>query len=265
MDNNGQMPPLQPMQGIPTVGGGGVNVGGMNGAGAGRLYTAEQVEKMMAPKKDIDGLIKTIIIIILSLIAATFVGLFVWMFVQYNTAQETIDKQISDAVSKAVDDQRDESSKICENEKKNPYVQFAGPIDYGGLEFYHPKTWSVYIAADASNGGDFSAYLNPGQVDDISNKASLYALRVTIRDKSFDDVAAEYKKHMEKKDSNLNMETTTVNGTMANRYTGTIPGTDFNGIVVIFKIRDKTAILQTDSVLFEQEFNDIISSINFNA
>ncbi len=274
MGNDGQMPPLQPMQGIPTVGGGGangnmMNAGGMNAGsmgmgGAGRLYTAEQVEKMMEPKKDIAGLIKTIVIIVVSLIAATFIGLFIWMSVQYNTVQDEINKQIDTAVASAKDLQADQDTIKCQKEKENPYSDFAGPVDYGELNFKYPKTWSVYIAGDASSGGDFDAYLNPEQVDNISDKSSLYALRVTIKNKAFDDVVAGYQRYIDKSNSNFNMEAITVNNGAANRYTGTIPGTDFNGIIVVFKIRDKTAILQTDSVLFEQYFNDIISSVTFN-
>ena len=280
MDNNGQMPPFQPMQGIPTVGGGGTNgnmmnpgnmsaggmgAGGMGPNGAGRLYTAEQVEKMMEPKKDVSGLIKTVVIIVLSLVAATFIGLFVWMFVQFNTVQDDINKQIDTAVASAKDSQASQDTIKCQKEKENPYTEFTGPVDYGELNFKFPKTWSVYIANDASSGGDFNAYLNPVSVNNVSDKNSLYALRVTIRNKAFDDVVAEYQKYMERKDSNLNMEAITVNDGAANRYTGKIPNTEFNGIIVIFKIRDKTAILQTDSVLFEQDFNDIVNSITFNA
>ena len=86
-----------------------------------------------------------------------------------------------------------------------------------------------------------------------------------MRDKAFDTVTAEYQKAMEKKDSNLTVSSITVNGATANRYTGTIPDTEFNGIIVIFKIRDKTAVLQTDSVLFEEDFNKLIDTVVFNA
>ena len=130
--------------------------------------------------------------------------------------------------------------------------------------FKHPKTWSVYVASDATNGGDFKAYFNPGQVDPIK-KDSVYALELTIRDKGFDDVVSEYQKAMDRKDANLTMQAVTIKDFTANRYTGTIPGTEMSGIIVIFKIRDKTAILQTDSTFFEQDFNTLLETITFNA
>lgn len=257
MDRNDQMSPV-PNTYNPAMS------GGMSGASQ-QLYTAEQVQKMMEPKKDTAGLIKTIVIVVVSLIATTFIGLFIWMMVEYNFARSDVDGQINKAVAEAKNEQAMQDVETCQKEKENPYTIFSGPVDYGELSFQFPKTWSVYIASSASNGGDYKAYLNPGQVDDVSDKSSLYALRVTIQNKAFDDVVANYQKSMERKDSNLSIETITVNGASANRYTGTIPGTEFNGIVVIFKIRDKTAILQTDSMLFEQYFNDLINTITFNA
>ena len=56
-----------------------------------------------------------------------------------------------------------------------------------------------------------------------------------------------------------------MNGVTANRYSGKIPNTELNGYILIIKIRDKTAVLQTDSVLFEGDFNKIINTITFNA
>jgi hypothetical protein len=89
-----------------------------------------------------------------------------------------------------------------EQREKYPYKTFSGPADYGQLTFEYPKTWSVYVAAPATNGGDFNAYFNPIQVDAVG-KDTINALRVTIRNKSFEDVTAEYQKAMDKKDYNV--------------------------------------------------------------
>ena len=250
------MPPVQPI--APAMG------GTVNVQHPQQMYTAEQVMKMMEPKKDIAGLVKTVVIVIVSLIAVTFIGLFIWMFVQYNDVQTDVDGQIAAAVAVAKDEQAMEDEAEFLEREKYPYKTFSGPTDYGQLTFEYPKTWSVYVAKDAANGGDFEAYFNPIQVDAVS-KETINALRVMVRDKAFDTVTAEYQKAMEKKDSNLTVSSITVNGATANRYTGTIPDTEFNGIIVIFKIRDKTAVLQTDSVLFEEDFNKLIDTVVFNA
>ncbi|MDO4612353.1 MAG: hypothetical protein Q4B29_02765 [Candidatus Saccharibacteria bacterium] len=216
-------------------------------------------------EKDTVGLIKTIAIIVLSLIAVTFIGLFVWMLLQYNGARSDVEGEIAVAVAEAKDEQAMKLESEFLEREKNPYKTFSGPADYGQLTFEYPKTWSVYVAADAAKGGDYAAYFNPGQVDTVSND-TINALRLTIRDKAFEAVAAEYQKEMDRKDSNLKMESVTIgNGVTANRYTGTIPGSELSGYIVIFKIRDKTAVLQTDSVVFAEDFNKLLSTIVFNA
>lgn len=224
----------------------------------------QQAQNLPPVYKDNSGLIKTVVIIILSLMTVTFIGLFIWMFLQYNDASTDLESQISVAVAKAKDEQAAQLEAEFTEREKLPYKTFSGPVDYGQLTFNYPKTWSVYVAADAANGGDYQAFFNPNQVNAVS-KETINALRLTIRDKSFDEVASEYQKKMERKDSNLTMQAVTIGDISANRYTGTIPETDLSGIIVIFKIRDKTAVFQTDSMLFEQDFNTLLESISFNA
>lgn len=229
-----------------------------------QYYTAEQVSKMMKPEKDTAGLVKTIVIIVLALITMTFIGLFIWMFLQYEDASADLDGKISAAVAKAVDEQRmkDEAQRL-EDDKK-PYKNFAGPMDYGELSFKYPKTWSVYVEKDAVNGGNFSAYFNPEQVNPVS-KDTINALRVTIRTDDFETVVAEYERAINRKGSNLTVETINVNGVVGNIYTGTIPNTELNGYIVVFKIRDKAVIMQTDSVLFKNDFDTLLESVKFNS
>ena len=251
MDNSQipSMPPMQPMQPL---------------TGSASRPVVQQIQAVPGNSHDNSGLIKSIAIIIVSLIAVTFIGLFVWMFVQYNEVREDVEGQIRVKVAAAEAEQiKKDEAEFLEREK-DPYRTFSGPADYGELTFKYPKTWSVYVAADASTGGEFSAYFNPVQVNTVSNN-TINALRVTIRNRSFEDITQEYQRYMDRKDANLTVETTTVNGVSANRYSGTIPNTEFNGYIVIFKIRDKTAILQTDSVLFKGDFDKLIETVTFNA
>lgn len=253
------MPPMQQAQSIPPV-----------QPASGGMPMVQQVQVVPEQKKDVAGLVKTIVIIVVSLIAVTFIGLFIWMFVQYNDVQTDIEGQINVAVAEAKDQQAMEDETEFLEREKYPYKTFSGPVDYGQLTFEYPKTWSVYVAADAASGGDFNAYFNPIQVDAVGED-TINALRVTIRNDSFDDVTAEYQKAMDRKDSNLTVESVTIgdvekNSTVtANRYTGTIPNTDLSGYIVVFKIRDKTAILQTDSVLFKEDFDKLLETVVFNA
>ena len=260
------MPQVQPLETPQPEQPAGVNMMPQAQAPNG-MPMVQQVQVMPEKKKDIAGLIKTIVIIIVSLIAVTFIGLFIWMYIQYDEAHTDVQEQIDLAVAEAVDKKAVEMEAEFVEREKLPYKVFSGPVDYGQLTFSYPKTWSVYVAAAAEKGGDFNAYFNPNQVDAVG-KDTINALRVTIRNKSFDDVTAEYQKYMDRKDSGLTVQSITFgkdNLITGNFYTGKIPNTDLNGFIVIFKIRDKTAIMQTDSVLFENDYRTLLSTVEFNA
>lgn len=210
------------------------------------------------PKKSKVGVVGVVMAVVFLIIATTFVGLFVWSRMEYAELEENVNLKIDQAVSEAKTEQ---ALADAEEAKKDTRI-FTGPTDYGQLSFDYPKSWSVYIASDASKGGDFVAYLNPIEIEPVSD-STVYALRVTIRDKDFEAVVAEFQRSLDR--GELSMETTMVGGTTANRYTGKIPGTDLNGVVVIFKIRDKTAVLRTDSALLVGDFDTILSTVKFNA
>lgn len=262
--DNGQMPPVQPLgtpQPIQPIG----ETGSFSTASG--MPMVQQVKVMPEPKKDIAGLVKTIVIIVVSLIAVTFIGLFIWMFLQYDEARTDVQGQIDIAVAEAKDEQAVKLEAEFLEREKYPYKVFSGPVDYGQLTFEYPKTWSVYVAAAAEKGGDFNAYFNPNQVDAVGEN-TINALRVMIRDKSFDDVIEEYQRAMDMKDSGLTVQSITFgknNDVTGNLYTGNIPNTELSGYILIFKIRDKTAIVQTDSVLFKEDYDKLINTITFNA
>ncbi len=280
---NGQVPPIQPV--MPSNMANGMMNGQMssnmaNGMMNGQMssnmangqmppvgvagVTINPAQTVVVPRKDNASLAKTIAIVILSLVAATFIGLFVWMFVRYSEVNSDVNGQIDVAVAEAKEAQAaDLEAEFAEREKE-PLRDFVGPADYGQLSFRHPKTWSVYVAKDAMNGGDYEAYFNPLQVDAV-DEDTINALRLSILNKSFDAVVAEYQKDMNKKDSGLTMQSVEVNGITMNRYEGKIPDTEFQGVIVIFKIRDKTAVLQTDAVNFVSDFDALLETITFNA
>ena len=213
-------------------------------------------------KKDVAGLVKTIVIVILSLVAVTFIGLFIWIFSEYDKVQLDVNGQINEAVAIARDEQADKDEAEFLQREKYPYRTFKGPVDYGELTFEYPKTWSLYIGADASRGGNYSALFNPIE---INSNDGIYAFRVIILDQSYDDVIKDYQKYVDKKGSDLVPELVQYNGITMMRYIGTIPGTQLYGIIVVFKIRDKTVIMQTDSMLFEGDYYTLLNTITFNA
>ena len=257
----------QPMQ-PGMVASGQMGQPGMQNPVTGATMMSQNITPEPLPKRhDIVSLIKTIAIIALSLVSLTFIGLFIWMFVQYDEKRTDVDGQIAEAVVKAVDENTTKLENEFTEREKYPYLTFAGPADYGELTFEYPKTWSVYVAKDARNGGDFEAYFNPVEVNEISD-TNVDALRLSILDTAFDDVAETYQRELEGDEPAMRLDSITIgqaNNITANRYAGKIPGTEFMGYVVVFKIRDKTVVMQTDSVLFEEDYIKLLSSVRFNA
>jgi cytoskeletal protein RodZ len=193
-------------------------------------------------------------------LSVVFVGLAVWLFINYNDQKTNIDTKVDAAVATAKKSQSDaDEAKFSEREKQ-PNREFIGPDDYGRVTFDYPKTWSVYVYKDASNGGTYEAYLNPIAVPTISDSVQ-FALRVTIEEKDYDKVLTSYDSLVKKgslKSSAVSADN--INGT---RLDGSF-SSDIKGSAVIFKIRDKTLTIRTDASTFEPDFNALIATIKFN-
>ncbi len=222
--------PSQPAQHVPSGGGG----------GAGKKW----------------------LIIALITIATTviFAGLTVWAFMNYFDQKNNVDSKVSASVASAVKAAEDKAAAHLLEVENEPNRQFVGPDDYGRLSFMYSKLWSVYIAKDATTGGNFEAYFNPATVPPVSDKQQ-YALRVLIEDKDYDKVVASYKSAVDKGD--LKYSTIKLDDLSGARLDGAF-SKDIKGAAVIFKIRDKTVTLRTDAETFLPYFEALIKTVTFN-
>lgn len=243
LSNPGTMPSNTP--GIPPV------------AGAPIATSAPRLTK--AHNDHNRRVIETVILIIVSLIAVTFIGLFIWKYLEWNSIRIDIDGQIDSAVAAAVYENTTKLENEFVEREKYPYKTFVGPVDYGSLSFEYPKTWNVYIARDTSSGGNFEAYLNPGEVQPVST-TTINALRVIIYDQSFDNINRTYDSLL--RNGKLSIATRSIGSAVANVYTGTLPN-NIQGIATLFKLRDKTVLIQTDALLFSDEYYKLLDTVTF--
>ncbi len=206
------------------------------------------------------SVVKTAVLAIVSLVALGLAILSIYLFVQLNDARTNVNGQIEEAVAVAVEAKTQELEEEFAEREKQEYRDFLGPVDYGELSFKYPKTWSLYVAKDAANGGDYEAYMNPIEVSAISAN-TVYALRISIYNKSFENVIKTYDNLI--KSGSLQLSVQEINGESANVYTGTLPN-KFVGRVAVLKIRDKTVVLQTDSELFGSDFEKILETVTYN-
>lgn len=197
----------------------------------------------------------------ISVFTVIFAGLAVWAFMNYKDQKDNVDDKISQAVADAEKKQGDELEAKFTQREKEPLKSFAGPADYGTLEFKYPKTWDLYVANDGSSTGDgYDAYLNPGSVPSITSKDSRYALRVSIVNTSYEEILGNFQARVQKGD--LKSSPTKANGQTGTRLDGLF-SKDVRGAAVVYKIRDKTAIIRSDADTFKPDFEKLIQTIKF--
>lgn len=216
-----------------------------------------------AGKKD-TTMIETIILVIVCLIAAAAIVFAVIFFMKYNELNTDFESQKSIAEANARVEQEEADIAKFEEEKKLPFQKFTGPSDYGSISFEYPKTWSIYVESDGTDNSDYVAYFRPGQVDPVGKEDSRYALRFKIMNQQITSVQEEYEGLLEDgsvTSSVFNADNNKVTGTM---YTGKI-AENMNGIVVLIKVNDKTAIFQTDAMIYKNDFQTLISKIRRNS
>ncbi|MBP5656728.1 hypothetical protein J6X15_04060 [Candidatus Saccharibacteria bacterium] len=205
-------------------------------------------------------LVETIILVIVCLVAAGAIIVAVIFFMKYQEADTDQQSKIDAAVAEAVANEQALAAKNLEEKLKEPNLEFRGPDDYGSVSFQYPKTWSVYVEKDASDNSDYVAYFQPKKVPPISGKNSRFALRFAIYNRQYDDVAKPYiakVKNGKMKSSNFTADSGNITGM---RYEGEI-SSKINGTFVIFKVNDKTAILQTDSDVLLDDYESILKTL----
>ncbi len=184
----------------------------------------------------------------------------VWSFVNYLDQKQDVDIKISKAVDAAKKEQADADEIKRQESLKVPNLVFYGPSDYGRVTFNYPKTWSTYVSKDGSSGGSFEAYLNPVAVPPITS-GQLFALRVVIKTEDYDKALTSYSSLV--KSGKLESSAVSADGSNGTRFDGNFSD-NLRGSLVIFKIRDKTLTIRTDANTFTEDFNAIVSSIEFN-
>ncbi|MCQ2570663.1 MAG: hypothetical protein MJ154_00195 [Candidatus Saccharibacteria bacterium] len=216
------------------------------------------------PAKKDTTLIETIILIVVCLIAAAAIVFAVIFFMQYNELKANYDSDKGLAVAEAVKIQEDADNASFAEREKLPFYSFTGPSDYGSISFQYPKTWNVYVESDGSNNSDFKAYFKPTQVDPIKNKDSRYALRFSILDRQYTSVQSSYESKVKNGKMTSSMFNADENRISGIKYEGEIEK-DMNGIVVLIKVNDKTAIFQMDADVYRTDFETLLQGLRRNS
>lgn len=200
--------------------------------------------------------------IVLGIVSLLFGSIMIWALVNYNDQKNNVEAKIDVAEKQAKTEQIKEDQKEFDEKQKDPMKEFVGPVDLGRVTFTYPKTWSVYVASDGINSANYEAYLHPEIVQSVTNSQNKFALRVSIVNQNYDQVLQQYSGSV--KSGALSSQAVTANGFTGTRFDGKFTE-QVEGSAAIFKIRDKTLILRTDSPSFRPDFNDrILAKLSFS-
>lgn len=217
------------------------------------------------------GVGRTIALVIACLSAAVAIIAMVAFFVKWQNLQRNGENDTLLAIEAGKLEQQQEDDLAFLEKDKEPWLEFKGvPEALGGLTFSYPKTWNAYVASEGLDGGDFVSYFRPSEVLPTKDARSRYALRVSIVSKYYDQVVEEYNKKVTEYNSdelaNTKLESAgsvqSFDG-VSMRFNGTIED-NLNGSVVLLQINDRTAIIQTDSEVYQTDYDKVVESLKRN-
>lgn len=202
-----------------------------------------------------------LISIILTILVLGLGSFSIWSYVNYTDQKNNVDQKISAAVADAKRQQStDDEAKFAEREKQ-PTRQFIGPDDLGRVQLNYPKTWSVYVDQDGAGASNYESYFSTGVVPPVKGKTP-YALRITIIKKPYESILQTFQEQVKK--GELKSSPITLQGQTGTRLDGNF-SKDIQGSMVIFKVRDKTLEVYTQSPTFVPDYNQIVlPSLTFN-
>lgn len=202
-----------------------------------------------------------VLVAVLVVVTLGLGGFGIYSYSQYRDQKDNVDTIVASAVSDAKKAQTTADNADFAQREKLPTRAFDGPTDLGSVHFSYPKTWSVYIGSgDGSSNATYTAYLNPGTVPTV-NSETQYALHLSIENRDYETVLNTYAPAVKK--GTLKSSIVTTNGLSGTRIDGTFSKT-IEGSAAIFKVRDKTLTIQTDSPTYRTDFdNTILPSLTF--
>lgn len=189
-------------------------------------------------------------------------GLSVYMYMQYNDQKTNVDSKIDLAVAESNKDLETKLEKDFQDRENAHTLEFVAPSDMGRVSFLYPRPWSVYVAKDGGKGAaSYEAYFNPQTVPPVSAKQR-FALRLTIETRPYDTIIKSFDTRVTR--GELKSSVIKFNGHTGTRFDGSF-SKDLRGSAVVFKVRDKTVVMQTDADTFKTEFDKLMKTVDFNS
>lgn len=214
-----------------------------------------------------NGSVKSVIAIIVLSICLVMVMIFAfWAFASRADYKDHSDQKAAAAAKVAsAAGAKEQQAKDAEAEKQ-PYKTYHGSLTYGGVTFNYPKTWSGLVDTTDTN-EPINGYFQPDIIPGLQSKTPL-ALRVEL-------LAQDYTTAISQIDGDVTAGTVKATAYVPPKMDGApnvTPGIrldgqitqDFQGSMVIIKVRDKTLEISTQSKDYLKDFNDtVLASLTF--
>lgn len=209
-------------------------------------------------------------VITIIILAALLIGTAIFAYATVNSRNQyknESDRLSAIAVTAAKKQQAIDLQKKFDEDIKKPYKSFKGPIALGSINFQYPKTWSAYVD-QSDNGQPINGYFYPDIIPGLQS-GTAYALRVEL-------VGDDYSQVLQQFDSQIKDGTVKASAykppkmvDVANVQVGTLLRgnitDDFQGIMVVIKVRDKTLQISTQTNTFAPDFTNIVlKNLTFN-
>lgn len=199
-----------------------------------------------------------VLAILFGVLSLAMIAVSIMFFTKYTDLEKNFDTRLEEQGLSYKKDIQDEMQKTFEQREKEPFREFVGPTDLGQLRFFYPKTWSMYVR---KMNNPYTAYFHPNPVPAIDDKAARHALIVNIVNKDYDATLKPLIKSIES--GKIKQASYTVNDTTGSLLEGEIYS-KMNGMALYLKLRDKTIVLQTNSMSFKNDFQEVIKTIKFD-
>ncbi len=216
------------------------------------------------PEKSHNSLMETVILVIVCLVAAAAIVVAVIFFMKWNELKVSHDSDVEAAVAEERATQQAMITQKIDEWKQTQTREWIGPADYGSVSFQFPKDWSVYVNKDGTNNSDYEVYFNPDSLMALNNKDARYALRFTIKHRQYDQEVKSYQTKVSSGKMTFSSFEADSGEISGSRFDGEL-GTNMMGSVVVFKINDKTVIMQTDTQATTMAFEKIIQTLRRNS
>jgi hypothetical protein len=207
----------------------------------------------------ISGVVISLVFAILLLLAS--LGFGVWAFGGRQDYKNNVDAKINTAVANAKHQQNAADQAQFAQDAKKPLKAYDGPQAYGSLVVNFPKTWSAYVD-DAGTGTSLvDGYFAPGSVPSISNRDSVFALRVQVIGQAYAQTLSSFSSQQQAGQLSISAyslpQLPKIVGVKA---VGQLPGSQgqASGTMIVLPLRSQTLEIWTEGTQYLDDFNNNI-------